>query len=410
MKSDPTNPPYAYTTLGNLNLEGPLHNEDESNEVAAINHYTKSLEEWYFRRCVTGDVGAKKDLKCNGVYPASGQVKDTVASDFWDVMVAQGNSIYSSRLLQMSPEVEWIRQDEAKFGIKRIVPPMELVDVFRGSRKQKPASKTLRSVAVPSEEPRDVELLQEKTTEKSFLFNCDSATAQHSRLEFVHIPKTGGSFLETLALRNGVSWGACHNLRSVLDKRCPLGAKTEKVNSWTGSSEWHTPLGIRDQWPQWAQDADLFMVVRNPYDRIVSEWNYVNKVNKAWHIKQNLGNATLMNAWLQEGLQKMLDNQPHGTYDATKRSPVVSTYYQLNSHFVPQADYWVPGMHVLRSETLYEDLTCLLPKFGLNWDVPSQKVNPSSGKLTAANLTLETRKMIEEVYKEDFRMFGYKHI
>jgi len=139
LKQDPTSPPLkpplAYTTHGTLNLFGARNKESNTNDIAAINHYTKSLEEWYMRRCVTGDVGPKKDLKCNGMYPASGHVKDTLASDFWEIMVAQGHSIYASRLLPGSlPEVDWTHHDESKFGIKEIVSPNKFAGMFRGPR------------------------------------------------------------------------------------------------------------------------------------------------------------------------------------------------------------------------------------------------------------------------------------
>jgi len=255
--------------------------------------------------------------------------------------------------------------------------------------------------------PRPISQTQVHSTRTNILFDCDTTPIPLSRLEFVHVPKTGGSFVEILAAQHNVSWGACHYQRQIQDTKCPWSLpKLKAKNTWTHASEWHTPLGIRDELPQWADNASLFMVVRNPYDRLVSEWNYVSQWNKNQPCKQDLLNVAYMNSWIQDHLRMVWENPPRGTYNLSQRSPVASTYYQLDSHLIPQADYWVPGILVLRAETLYEDLTCLLQPLG--WEIPSKKVNPSSGKLTTANLTRTTRRWIERVYARDFRMLGYE--
>jgi hypothetical protein len=101
-------------------------------------------------------------------------------------------------------------------------------------------------------------------------------------LEFVHFKKTAGSSIEKAAAEHGILWGACHFLKipelGCLDPDIPYVAPNypsyASVNRW--HTPWHTPPKIlrrtveRDFYPY--LDADLFTVVRNPYDRFVSEY------------------------------------------------------------------------------------------------------------------------------------------
>jgi len=249
--------------------------------------------------------------------------------------------------------------------------------------------------------------------EKSLLFDCSTAQVNSPppRLEFIHVPKTGGTYIERLAAMNGRSWGVCHYRKNIDEFACrPVTRKKRKPvfpNKWTNTSEWHTPLGIRDAWPNWAQNASLFMVVRNPYDRIVSEWNYVNEWNQNDPWKQDMLNATRLNMWVQERLKEVKSNPPVGTYSRRLSSPVAAQYYQLDSHLIPQVDYMVPGAHRLPFENLRETLQCLLHEYGLDWELPITRVNSGSGKLTASDLTQVSKDLIGEVYAADFEKFGY---
>jgi hypothetical protein len=62
---DPYQPPFPYDTQGRIHYRGPA-TPTASDSVAAFHHYTKSLEEWYVRRCIRGDVHRNHNLKCTG--------------------------------------------------------------------------------------------------------------------------------------------------------------------------------------------------------------------------------------------------------------------------------------------------------------------------------------------------------
>lgn len=85
-------------------------------------------------------------------------------------------------------------------------------------------------------------------------------------LYFVHITKTGGTSIENAALAHNVKWGMhCEMTRERLFEKSQMGAV------------WHLPL---DEWSDddfelLKQERRLFTVVRNPMDRVVSEYRCV---------------------------------------------------------------------------------------------------------------------------------------
>lgn len=89
------------------------------------------------------------------------------------------------------------------------------------------------------------------------------------RLVFVHVPKTGGSFVTDALLRvHGAHWGRWQQLRMAL----------------TGRVRWQTPLGRVAMYapkhgfcrnvPAHEQGKTLCATVRNPYDLYVSQYEF----------------------------------------------------------------------------------------------------------------------------------------
>jgi len=260
-----------------------------------------------------------------------------------------------------------------------------------------------------------------KEQSKVQMFECggETITPKHPRLELIHVPKTGGTSLETLAANHNVTWGKCHYKN---DRECrpvwPQGRRSNRVHRWTRASNWHTPLNVPHGWPQWAQNASLFMVVRNPYERALSEWKYTNQYpglrRKNRIPKNSVTNLTMMNEWLQRKLQTVWENPPlqEGENSTSQISPVADKYYQNDAHFIPQMDYWIPDMYVLRMENFQETLPCLLRHFGwqLQWNLSSARINAAPPSVTVSDLSIETRRMIEQLYSQDFAEFGYEKV
>ena len=91
----------------------------------------------------------------------------------------------------------------------------------------------------------------------------------HSKkeLKFIHITKCAGSFIEYLGKKNNIKWGKYHK-----EYKCPTLHHT---------APWHHPFSILNK--DLKQKYEWFVIVRNPYDRILSEyyckWGGVNRNN-----------------------------------------------------------------------------------------------------------------------------------
>lgn len=210
---------------------------------------------------------------------------------------------------------------------------------------------------------------------------------KNRHLELVHVPKTGGSSLEYFAAKHNVKWGACHFCRCAIP--CSKGTtRLPKLHNATRTEQWHVPLSFFSEIPEWYQNADLFMVVRHPYSRIVSEWNYKSGRRKR-------SDAKLMNKRLSQILRRIDKN-------TTTRA-----YFSHSGHYIPQADYYVQGMHVLHQEDLPHDLSCLLRAYNMDWGPLPYRRNKSGGALSVKDLTNDTKHLIHKVYHQDFLQFGY---
>jgi len=151
---------------------------------------------------------------------------------------------------------------------------------------------------------------------------------RHHHLEFIHIPKTGGTTIEDRAALNKIAWGACHWIRATEKTRCPGHPRLEgydqrRQEARYSISFWHTPISdlpVEEQVP--FQNATLlFALVRDPYNRILSEWNYLagirqqDRGDRIWKLvigdenivkgSLDLHSAASMNAFLVQYLQRI---------------------------------------------------------------------------------------------------------
>ena len=184
-------------------------------------------------------------------------------------------------------------------------------------------------------------------------------------LRFLHVSKTGGQAISIITheqsnhrwglLDNGVQGKLCHRLISNNDRT------------------------------QNSHDYDWFMVVRNPYDRLLSEYN--------WHIQWHKEVIDL-NTYLQRELSTLPSN------DTLK-----------GAHFTEQYRYLEDGytIHILRFENLEQEFNQLMKDYGYSI-VLNKKINVSDKHCSMNDLTLETIQLINRVYEKDFLRFGYHMI
>ena len=127
-------------------------------------------------------------------------------------------------------------------------------------------------------------------------------------LSFLHIPETAGSTIETLSI-------------DFKKKRCGL---REHGVVWRRACDWHTPP--RDLVPRERlyPAAETFCVVRDPLDRLLSEYKFENRGSR-----QKLRDAAAATRWIRY----------HAGHVARRRrgDGALSAPFPNRCHFLPQS-------------------------------------------------------------------------
>lgn len=195
----------------------------------------------------------------------------------------------------------------------------------------------------------------------------DFGKGEKNILEFVHIPKNGGTAVEKAALKGNILWGA-------EKKKFPF----DGLSTW-----WHNPEQRHD-------GSYTFAIVRNPYDRIVSEYNYkvFNPFCK--------NDPDKLNQWIKNKFSA-INHLPH-IHD---------------NHFVPQYKFIFDKNgnkkvdFVLNYENLKNEFNELMKMFNLPVFLTDEKINKKKCNLTSDDLNEESKMLIKQYYKKDFELFNY---
>ena len=191
-------------------------------------------------------------------------------------------------------------------------------------------------------------------------------------LKFLHIPKSAGTSLENIANDHGFKWGRFD--REYLQRF--------KSNVETNINVWHRPLHFFSLNPY--QNYRVFAVIRDPYDRIISDFKYLG-VKKGWG-----SSVEDLNLWIPRLMEELAINP-----------------MKYDGHFIPQSRFLTHGHrkmvdHILQFENLTEEFNDLMVKYDLPMRL-TRHDNPSNGLVTSDDLTLKNKQLIYHYYKEDFR-------
>jgi hypothetical protein len=190
-------------------------------------------------------------------------------------------------------------------------------------------------------------------------------------LKFIHITKTAGSAIEKAGIKHKIQWGMYHKEYQGWHEYFPL--KNKK---------------LKDKY-------DWFMVVRNPYERILSEyyceWGGIGK-------KNIIHNQNQMNQYLMDKIK---------TYELKGK---------YGDHYSPQHKYVDKNykIHILKFENLENDFNHLMKLYHLS-HIQLLKVNSKEEKNNVIKFTIkdfspELIRLINNVYDLDFSNFGYQKI
>ncbi|RMB12425.1 sulfotransferase family 2 domain-containing protein [Eilatimonas milleporae] len=193
----------------------------------------------------------------------------------------------------------------------------------------------------------------------------------HKKLLFVHVPKTGGTYIEDLFRANGYRvyfW----ERGDLIDQMC------------CSPQHYHADI-LRTLFRLSAFDH-VFMTVRHPLKRMISEYR----------MRQEKGEKRPFHDWAPATLLKAQDDP-----------------FYLDNHIRPQADFRMPGVDIHRQEDAFNAdwAKRLNAQHGLGFqvmEVPRRRENPDFHRtFNPDDIPASVRKAIEAYYDADYRSFDY---
>lgn len=201
-------------------------------------------------------------------------------------------------------------------------------------------------------------------------------------LKFIHITKTGGDALCSAAKKfRQILWGS-HDPEYGIH-----------------SGEWHHFFPNKKQ--SLKEKYNWFMVVRNPYDRIISEIHWIiASYFRNQYMLGKIKKITKLEQWSVEELNTTIVEW-------------ITLFTQKlekdGGHFSPMHKYLDENIpiHIIKYETLKQDLPKLLKKFEIKpFKIPLQNVTEK--KFTVEQLSRQTKDYINYFYQKDFEIFNYE--
>ena len=213
-----------------------------------------------------------------------------------------------------------------------------------------------------------------------------------SSLQFVHIPKNGGSSIEMFAGSIGRQWaGARDDWPEGPTPLCAYDFSFSEGDAVGGGSKWHVPPHV---WKAHGQDpyagSENFCVVRNPYTRIVSEFVYNQAFGRAGPGPECDG--SVLNAWVNASLSAMIQ------LAVTPNAVPPANAGKYDCHLLPAA-YYVGGdgcEHVLHFETLNSDFARLMADREGIADAELPHSNPAGCQMPVSLLDDKSRALIQQ--------------
>ena len=200
----------------------------------------------------------------------------------------------------------------------------------------------------------------------------------NQKLKFVHITKTSGTYIEKLGLKQNIFWGMYDNKLTYLKNKYPRKGLGR-------GSPWHEPIVFLNEKP-YEKYTKLFTIVRNPYERIISEclckWDgfYAKKME----------NKHDLNIYIHRQVRKTLDLSNH--------------------HFVPQYLYTHNSKgkkivdYIIKYEEIYK-FNDLMKEYSI--DIKFIYNENKDTKFNIKDISKDNIILINKVYHLDFIYYNY---
>lgn len=203
-------------------------------------------------------------------------------------------------------------------------------------------------------------------------------------LLFIHTPKTGGQYLSRALRSVSSNYSKIKNATNINLIRRGIHIPYKKILEFENSNK------------KYQEDYDLISIVRNPFDRMYSMFEYYSK------IRIRIPQDETFESFVLNFAEKY-----HGT------KPAFSTCYDFLKD--DKGELPLEKLTILRFETLEADLKAFGESRGITFDesVIDRKVNVNPKKSPVEDksklYTPEMRAAIEEVFKKDLELFNYSY-
>lgn len=235
---------------------------------------------------------------------------------------------------------------------------------------------------------------------------------------FIHIPKTAGTSLEDIFYNNGGCIGTCYFNKHKYNNSIVKNRKYKYI------SLHHIPLQfIKESFvTNIIDNYTIFCVVRNPYERIISDFKFWIEFHNQRKGKQNLKKNEY---FLLKQIKKLYQNDyninPQNLNKFIKNILNHKDLYTLlDGHFIPMMEYIlikknntlsVLPQNILKMENLNKDFNNFIKQYNLNIPlniINKKKHNITSTKLSIKDLDKQSLNLINNIYANDFKFLKYK--
>jgi hypothetical protein len=197
-------------------------------------------------------------------------------------------------------------------------------------------------------------------------------------ITFSHISKTAGTSIEKSALQNNIKWGknAFEEIWKDILKDCEYNFSKDSAH--------HIPVSFckSEELKNYIfSKYDFFTVVRNPYERCVSE--YFCNYNQD---KLTPANSKHVNDYIKENIYNLSKNK-----------------YRSDAHFIQQNKYCY-SKKILKFEKLQNNFDNYMISKNI-----SIRLNNIENKSIKNKISLfdDTILLIQKIYYKDFELFNY---